>query len=155
MTLPTIITDSREQTPLPFQNLSTETGSLYSGDYSTKGMEEVFSIERKTITDLVGSLTRDRERFMHELHRLRGYRFRRLLIVGTRHEIETGQYRSRTQPRAILASLAAVEARYDIPAVFTPSPRHAAAQVERWAFWAWREQVRHLDIKIKTPSWAV
>jgi DNA excision repair protein ERCC-4 len=93
---PVIIIDTREQTPLPFTNLETETSTLYTGDYSVKGLEETFAIERKTIADLVGSLTSGRERFMKELHRLRGYRFRRLLIVGTRDEIEGGLYRSRT-----------------------------------------------------------
>lgn len=152
---PTIITDTREQSPLIFANLPTGTGTLYSGDYSVKGMEEVFAIERMTISDIVGSLTSGRERFLNELHRLRGYRFRRLLIVGTRHEIETGQYRSRTNPRAVLASLAAVEARYDIPVIFSPSSEAAAVIVEQWAFWSWREHSKAFTKTPTTPSWAV
>ena len=151
----TIITDTREQAALTFTNLPTETSTLYSGDYSVKGMEEVFAIERKTIADIVGSLTSGRDRFMNELHRLRGYRFRRLLIVGTRHEIETGQYRSKTKPRSILASLAAVEARYDIPVIFSPTPRTAAAMVEQWAFWSWREHSKGFTKTPTTPAWAV
>ena len=147
----TIITDTREQDPLTFANLPTETGTLYSGDYSVKGMEEVFAIERKTIADIVGSLTSGRDRFQNELHRLRGYRFRRLLIVGTRHEIETGEYRSRTKPRAVLASLAAVEARYDIPVIFSPTPQTAAALVEQWAFWSWREHSKVFTKPTPTP----
>lgn len=151
----TIITDTREQIPLTFVNLPTETSTLYSGDYSVKGMEEIFTIERKTIADIVGSLTTGRDRFMNELHRLRGYRFRRLLIVGTRHEIETGQYRSKAKPRAVLASLAAIEARYDIPVIFSASARTAAALVERWAFWSWREHSKAFTKPPTTPPWAV
>ena len=152
---PIIITDSREQMPLKFANLPVESGTLYSGDYSIKGMEEVFVIERKTISDLVGSLTSGRDRFMNELHRLRGYRFRRLLIVGSRNEIETGSYRSRTKPRAVLASLAAVEARYDIPVIFSPTPHAAAALIEQWVFWSWREHSKAFTKIPTTPIWAV
>lgn len=155
MNLPQIIIDSREKTPLAFANLPTETSTLYSGDYSVKGLEEVFAIERKTIADLVSSLTRNRDRFTNELHRLRGYRFRRLLIVGSRHEIQIGNYRSQAKPRAILASLAAVEARYDIPAVFSSTPFAAALTVEQWAFWAWREHSKAFAKPPTTPSWAV
>lgn len=57
MKLPQIIIDTREQTPLPFTNLPTETSTLYTGDYSVKGLEETFAIERKTIADLVESLS--------------------------------------------------------------------------------------------------
>lgn len=155
MKLPSIVIDTREKAPLKFSNLPAEVGTLYSGDYSMKGMEEVFAIERKTISDIVGSLISGRERFMNELHRLRGYRFRRLLIVGTREEVVTGQYRSRTKPRAILASLAAVEARYDIPAIFCPDEATAALKVERWAFWSWREHSRRFTKTPTTPPWAV
>lgn len=35
--LPTIICDSREQTPLEFTRLDTVTGTLYAGDYGIQG----------------------------------------------------------------------------------------------------------------------
>jgi DNA excision repair protein ERCC-4 len=151
----TIITDTREQDPLSFANLPTETGTLYSGDYSVKGLEEVFAIERKTIGDIVGSLTSGRDRFMNELHRLRGFRFRRLLIVGTRNDIEAGNYRSKTKPRAVLASLAAIEARFDIPVTFSPDQTQAALTVEQWSFWSWREHYKAFAKPTPTPAWAV
>ncbi len=54
---PTIITDTREQTPLvfehlPSEHLPSERGSLQSGDYSILGLEHDFAIERKSIPDL-------------------------------------------------------------------------------------------------------
>ena len=155
MTSPTIITDTREQTPLIFHNLESETGTLYTGDYSAKGLEELLAIERKTTADLVASLTSGRDRFMHELHRLRGFRFCRLLVIGCRVEIEQHRYRSRTKPRAVLASLAAVEARFDLPVIFCPEPTEAALKVEQWIFWQWREQMKATGGKVETPTWAV
>src|SRR6478752_8650758 len=87
---PVIIVDTREQTPLSFARLESVRGTLRTGDYSVKGLEDLFSVERKTVADLVGCCMADnRERFERELHRLRGYRFKRLLVVGS--EAETWQ----------------------------------------------------------------
>lgn len=151
-TLPTLITDSREQTPLRFANLPTVAGSLQSGDYSITGLEERFGVERKSPADLVGSLTRERERFSRELHRLRGFDFARLLIVGTVEDVDA--MRRGTSMRSILASLAAIEAR-GIPIVWQPDATAAALWVERAAFWFWRESLKAAGIKPETPPWAV
>ena len=132
--LPVLIIDTREQTPLAFSWLPSRTGTLTSGDYSIAGLESDFAIERKSIPDLVGSLTSGRERFMREVDRLRGFPFARLLIVGTEAEIIEGQYRSNANPTAMMHSLHAIESR-GLPVVFTATPAAAAAMVERWAWW--------------------
>jgi DNA excision repair protein ERCC-4 len=76
-----VVFDSREQDPLIFQNLTSVRGTLYTGDYSILGLEELIAVERKTIPDLVSCcMGENRERFERELHRLRGFRFKRLLI---------------------------------------------------------------------------
>lgn len=134
-----IIIDSREQTPIEFQpEVKTERGTLQSGDYSIKGLEHLFSVERKSIADLVGSLTSGRDRFERELHRLRGFRFRRLLIIGHRSELLAGKYRSKASPKSILSSLNAFEIRYNIPVVFA-NEMAAAELINRWAYWFARE----------------
>ena len=98
------------------------------------GLEEQFAVERKSIADLVGCCVgENRERFSRELHRLRGFRFKRLLVIGSTWEIEHQGYRSRISPKAVLATVSAFEIRYDIPVVFVASPEVAAVQVERWA----------------------
>lgn len=135
-----IVIDSREQTPLPFSKLATVTGTLVSGDYSVCGLEELFSVERKSIEDLVSCCCAgNRERFERELHRLRGFRFKRLLIVGSEEAILAERYRSAITPKAVLATLGAFEVRYDLPVVFKSTPEAAAAQIERWAHWFSRE----------------
>jgi hypothetical protein len=75
-------------------------------------------------------VTRDRQRFERELHRLRGFHFKRLLVIGTEQEIRAGQYQS---------NVYAFEARYDVPVIFSPTPEQAALLVERWAYWYARE----------------
>src|ERR1700736_2825356 len=84
----TIVIDTREQAPLVFSHLQSMRGTLTTGDYSIQGLQELFSIERKSVGDLVGCcMGENRQRFEKELHRLRGFRFKRLLVVGSRHEI--------------------------------------------------------------------
>jgi len=137
---PVAIIDTREQAPLVFTRLDSCPGTLQSGDYSFRGGEELFAVERKSIADLVACCVgNNRDRFFRELHRMRGLRFKRLLVVGTRHEIETGQYRSAIAPKSVLGTLAAIEARFDVPVVFQPDPAAAARQVEEWIWWYVRE----------------
>ena len=140
--LPTIIVDTREQTPLQFLNLPCIVAGLTTGDYTVRGLEDDLCIERKSLPDLYGSLTSGRERFMRELHRMRSYNFARLLIIGSEHEISQGSRHAKgINPKAILHSLAAIEAR-GVPVVFASSTSAAAALIEKWAFWRAREVLK-------------
>ncbi|MGZ8900258.1 MAG: ERCC4 domain-containing protein [Limisphaerales bacterium] len=95
-----LVIDTREQTPLPITRLPVVHAGLVTGDYSIRGAEDQFAVERKSIADLVSSITVQRSRFERELARLRGHEFRRLLIIGNREEIEQRRYHSRTSPAA-------------------------------------------------------
>ena len=139
---PVVIIDSREQTPLPITRVKTVRAGLQSVDYSFVGGEQVFGVERKSIDDLVGCcMGENRERFEREMHRLRGFRFKRLLIVGPHWMIDAHRYKSKIKPSAVLHSLSAWEARYDLPVVFTEHETHAAEMVESWVWWFAREMV--------------
>jgi ERCC4-type nuclease len=101
-----IVIDTREQNPSVFPVLHVVQGTLTTGDYSVAGLENLFAIERKTIGDLVGCCTgENRERFERELHRIRGFRFKRLPIIGSDEEILAGNYRSAMNPKAVVATL--------------------------------------------------
>ena len=150
--LPTIIQDSREQCPLRFANLPVEVAGLTTGDYSVKGLEHDFIVERKSIPDLIGSVTSGRDRFMRELQRIKAHGFRRLVVIGRPEDI-ANQCRG-ANPRSILASVAAIDARF-CPVVWIPHAEAAALQVERWAFWTWRESLKIAGVKLETPGWAV
>ncbi len=144
-TLPTIIRDTRENRPLIFERLPSITGTLPTGDYSVKGSTHLISVERKSIADLVQSVGRDRDRFTRELERLRGYHFKRLLIVGTENEIRQGNYRSRIKPTSVLHTLSAFEVRFDLPVVWCATPTIAARMVESWCYWYSREVLLQAD----------
>src|ERR1700758_2310291 len=133
---PVIIVDTREQDPLPFARLKTRGGTLVTGDYSVAGLESLFAVERKSISDLVGCcMGQNRERFERELHRLRGFRFKRLLIVGTEEDILRGNFQSNIKPKAVLGTLAAFEVRYDLPVVWCETPEKAGRLIERFAYY--------------------
>jgi DNA excision repair protein ERCC-4 len=154
-TQPTLVVDSREQNSLPFTRLQSVRGTLTSGDYSILGMEELFSVERKSVADLIACCMGERARFERELHRLRGMRFKRLLVVGSELDIQHGQYRSSITPKAVFATLSAFEIRYDCPVVFRGTPELAGRQVESWAFWFAREIIEVVnDMWRKRPAQA-
>ena len=141
-TTPPIITDNREKTPLVF-NCPSVKACLYSGEYSFVGAEQLFAVDRKSLDDLAASCASSRrEVFEHELLRLRGYRFRRLLITATEEDVHAHNYRSNMSPNALLGSVLTFEVRYDIPLVWEPDVGVAAQLVERWAQRFAREAVK-------------
>jgi ERCC4-type nuclease len=147
---PVIAVDTREKEPLKFTRLQAVERALFTGDYSIMGLEEEFAVERKSLDDLVNCcLSSNRDRFEHELHRLRGFRFKRLLIVGTRAEIEAQRYHSRISPKSVLATLSAFEVRYSVPFIFCSSPEEAAEMIERWAFYFSREVVKNANALLR------
>lgn len=148
---PVIYQDTREQRPLNCAEfLPVVVKTLVSGDYSIGspdqpeglGLELDFAIERKSLPDLIGSLTRDRERFERELHRLRGFAFARLLITACPAQVKAHQYRSEAKPAAILASLSAMECRYNVPVIWIADEREAARWICRAGWFFWRERAR-------------
>jgi DNA excision repair protein ERCC-4 len=142
-----IIQDSREQQPLHFTRYPSEVAGLVTGDYSVRGFESDFAIERKSLDDLLQSITTERHRFMREVDRLRGYDFARLLIIGTEAQVMARAYRSRMEPRAVLASLLGIEAR-GLPVCWARSPEVAASMVEAWAGY----YVRHRAKPFVSPA---
>ena len=136
-----IVTDTREQAPLPIPPHWNTVGTLKTADYSIQGMEAEFAIERKSLEDLVGSLTHDRPRFVREMERLAKFAFKRVLVEAPYSALEVEKFPfSLALPRSIRASVAAFEVRYGIPFVFAASRRQAAAHVLRWARYYVREK---------------
>jgi ERCC4-type nuclease len=150
-----IVIDSREQKPLDFTrwpDVIVETGTLQSGDYSIHGLEERFAIERKSIPDLVASLTSGRDRFTRELERLRAYEFRCIIVEGTLEQIARHEYRSQTNPESILQTLAAWHIRYGVPTLWCGSPAGAAYQVRALARWYVEDAQKRLESIVKAAG---
>ena len=99
------IVDTREQCPLDLHPLRAELGTLTTGDYSVRGLENHVAIERKSLGDLLGCIGQDRERFDREVIRLLAYPVRALVVESTWDELEAGQWRSKITPAAAVGSI--------------------------------------------------
>ncbi len=153
--MPVLLVDTREKKPLQFSHLPAEPATLYTGDYSVKGLEEYFAVERKSLADLAGSLTRERDRFMREMHRLRGYPCAYLLIVGDEIEMQRLIAQGRLKLHQVEHSLRAIESRYGVHVERAYTEEQAARLVETWTFCAWREAMKPAGISLPFPDWAV
>lgn len=104
-----IISDYREKKPWDFSALPAthETASLETGDYTVKGFEDVFAIERKSLPDLLKSVSWDRDRFKAELDRAEAFAAFEVVIEASRSDIEEGNYRSKMHPNSVLGTIRA------------------------------------------------
>lgn len=142
-----IITDTREQTPYTFNRYPVEviSGTLTAGDYSLPGFTDEVAIERKELSDLMGCLTHDRDRFTRELERLRGYQSAALLIEAPFSFIRAGRYRSRMKPDAAVQSILSIMQKYRMP-VFFAADRQAG---EAFVYDFLRHFIRHAAERYK------
>lgn len=113
----TILVDTREQVPFRFSDkVETRRAALNVGDYSLPGLEESVTIERKSLSDLLGCIGRDRDRFVRELRQLRAFRFSALVIESRWSTIMSGIYGvpSQIHPESVIGSLCAFAIKYGV-----------------------------------------
>ena len=131
-----IIIDTREQEPVTFRhekmNATTALGTLAVGDYSLAGLEDKVAVERKSLSDLVMCLGRERERFERELARGAALDAFAVVCEGSWLELAQGEYRSRLNPHAACQSVLAFAGRYRVPFLFAGS--RSAAEYMAWGF---------------------
>lgn len=135
----TILIDTREQdTPalrrrIKAMECETERVKLNVGDYSCKcilpdgseySLQDDVVIERKMgIDELCSCFARGRERFTREFERaaVAGMKVTILVENATWEDILSGNYRNRTHPNALAASICAWLARYNVNLIFCDS----------------------------------
>jgi len=115
-----IVADSREQLGYAFTDeryAGTEVtvATLSTGDYSLRGLENVIACERKSLTDLIGCLGRDRDRFERELQRARALDAFVVIVEGSWADLVGGNFRSQLNPHSAAQSIASFTARLNIP----------------------------------------
>ena len=128
----TLIKDSREPETAwdAYFQSQCEVQALKTGDYSVKGYEDLISIERKTLDDLLGCLTSGRERFERELQRARELEFFCVICESSWPALVAGQYRSKMNPNSATESISAFEIRYGRPFYFCGNQEMAARKCE-------------------------
>jgi len=124
----TILIDTREQMPLHFEQAKTGPVTLTTGDYSLKNFENEVCIERKSLGDLLSSLGTDRERFMKEILRMRGFEYAALVIESSLQEIANGNWQSRISSASVIGSLQSISVAHGVH-VFWCENRNLAAHL--------------------------
>lgn len=128
----TVIIDTREKEPFAFSDaVGTVTGTLAVGDYSLRGFEEEITIERKSLPDLLASVTHGRERFEKELRRMRAFRFAAIVVECSWADVIQRRYRADVHPNAVIGSLQAFALRYGVQIVMGEDRATAARLTER------------------------
>lgn len=147
-TLPIVI-DTREQYPLDFSgypDVRVVRAKLWPGDYSLQAATRLMAIERKSVSDLIGTMmtgyagwaATSPKRFDAELLGLSGiihHGGRALILVEpdsrtmtAREEIEGHSYLSGVEPRKVLAFIDRIRRDWGVPVILSDS-RQAAAEI--------------------------
>ena len=118
-----IVCDQREKLPYTFtgpqyEGVEVERGTLVTGDYSLHGFEDVVSCERKSLNDLIKSMTTSRDRFERELARGQALRAFAVVIEGSFLDLRDGNYGPRMWPKAACQSVLALSQRYRVAFLF-------------------------------------
>lgn len=138
--------DTREQQPYRFANCASkhvdfaiERVGLKAGDYAAMLTpdalpSEQLIIERKTASDLLGTISHGRERFERELERMVEYDFKALVIEATLPELVANP--GGMSPASIVGSLIAFAQRFNIHVLYAGNRAYAERLTfkfcERW-----------------------
>ena len=107
----------------PFQGwfAGIERQPLRLGDYSVVGLEEICTVERKDLSDLVRSFTVERCGFVERLRRMSRYPQRLLVITAALSQVKSPYPFSAVNPNVVIQSLMATFVGLGVPFLCTES----------------------------------
>ncbi|HWU39382.1 MAG TPA: ERCC4 domain-containing protein [Candidatus Acidoferrum sp.] len=131
-----LVQDTREQQPLfrdmHLDGLPLVSATLSCGDYSLRGFEERFVVERKKVSDFYSYIGKERARTLQKMARFKEIAasggFVGLVIEATEEDILSGFIMSRVSPEAARQALVSFELRYGVHIYYSRSRRDIA----RW-----------------------
>ena len=114
------IIDTREQEPYEFdtETIEVKRQALDAGDYSLEGFEDQVCIERKSLSDYVQSVIKQRDRFMKEVKKLSEIPHCCIVVEGNLSDIMGKRYRSGTHPNSVLGATLSLMIDHKIPVCF-------------------------------------
>jgi DNA excision repair protein ERCC-4 len=130
----TIHADTREPWPHPWQrwlpsHVQLERMALDTGDFALAVIPDAAVIERKTVSDFLGCMTSNRDRFERELARSRHVGRFCIIVEGTLGNVLS--CRGDMTEASLLGTVAAWTRRY-CPIIFAGSERYAAELAWRY-----------------------
>lgn len=150
----TVVVDTREQIPFSFLDFRTDARDksrplvipttrhkLHSGDYSIAGLESCVSIERKSLTDLFGTIGRGRRRFERLLGRLNALTVAEVVVEATWPDVLTAPpMRTKLRPKTVFRSVLAWKQRFrNVHWTFAGSRRLTEVMTFRMLERFWRD----------------
>ena len=161
----TVLVDTREQAPWHFQNIVIEKrlwlvkrklASLKTGDYSIEGFEDNLIVERKSGSDLVGSVTYGNDRFRREHERMKAIvdagGFACVIIEDSMARLcdeLDGDAGRRVTGDVIIGATASWTQKYGVHWLFAGDRRHAELLAFRILLKFWKE---HGDVGIDSKA---
>ena len=129
-----IIVDTREPAPHPWRrwlpaHVTLESAALDTGDFAVAGLPDAAVVERKTVSDFLGCLTSNRERFERELARSRHVGRFVVIVEGTLSDCIRA--RGGLSEASLLGTVAAWSRRF-CPILFAGTERHATELAYRF-----------------------
>lgn len=144
-----IISDTREQYPYIFPNyVAVKRDTLNTGDYSVVGMESIITVERKSKTDLFGSLGKGRARFKREFQRLSEIPKAYLMVESSLENLSKRPSYSRMNPVSVIRSLISWSEKYNVHIIYAGDRESAELYTLRLLESAWK----HYDPKNEGDS---
>lgn len=142
-----VVCDSREQQPYTFSGYPVEVtvGTLATGDISIAGFENRIAIERKTLDDLLHSISTERERFTRELQRLKACDAAAVIVESPAAALRSGRYRSRMDPASAWQTCVAFMQRFRVAFIFCDSRQDAEQVTFDFLRHFHRDRIRELE----------
>ena len=130
-----LVQDTREQKPLfdqPVDGLTLVTDTLPFGDYSLRGFEDRFCVERKQISDFFTYIGKERDRTKRKMKEFRNIissgGFAGLVIEALESDLLSGYVMSRISPETARQALVSFEVRCGVHVYYSRSREDIA----RW-----------------------
>ena len=122
-----IVIDTREKKPYPFKGYTKRRKALESGDYSILGHTKKIIIERKSLSDLYGTLTVQKNlvRFKKELTRLSRVPHWFIIVDSSAESVSKGSRYSRANGFAVLCLAFELVFQYGGKVLFAKSRKEA------------------------------
>ena len=138
---PTIIIDTREQEPYCFDSCSQDPvnqpvmqkrATLQTGDYSLEGMEDLITVERKSLDDFVGWVIRNKKRCVAELKRMQEYRAACVVVEASIMDILRSEYTSNVHPHSVIGNVDSILINWGIPVYCVGDRQRGVRFVWEW-----------------------
>ena len=111
-----LVIDTREQNPLctAVNGLTICRNTLKDGDYSIRGFEDRFTVERKQVSDFFSYIGKERRRTIQKLERLKTFNFAALVVEASLDDLFSPQLYTQVSPEVVRQFLVSVNIRYGL-----------------------------------------